>query len=85
MWWRVLSSAKAARGEDLRVEEPVHSGNWLQALKRSVIADNGKELVMPYPFAYLKAKGIGVSKAVKTVVLCARLQAWSRGMRRQQW
>jgi len=29
-------------------------GNWLRALKRSVIADNGKELVVPSPVAYLK-------------------------------
>jgi len=63
----------------------VQAINWLQALKRSVIADNGKSLVVPYPFAYLQDQGIGVSKAVKTVALCARLQAWSRGRRRQQW
>jgi hypothetical protein len=50
-------------------------GNWLRALKRSVIADNGKELVVPSPVAYLKDKGIGWSKAVKTVTLCARLRA----------
>jgi hypothetical protein len=50
-------------------------GNWLRALKRSVIADNGKELVVPSPVAYLKDKGIGWSKAVKTVALCARLRA----------
>ena len=54
-------------------------------MQRSVIADNGKELVVPYHFAYLQDKGIGWSKAVKTVVLCARLRAWSRGMRRQPW
>src|SRR5215510_11822424 len=53
--------------------------NWLRALKRSVIADNGKYLVVPSPFAYLQDKGIGVSKAVKTVALCARLRAWARG------
>jgi hypothetical protein len=28
--------------------------NWLRALKRSVIADNRKQLVAPYPLAYLK-------------------------------
>ena len=61
------------------------SNNWLRAYKRSVIADNGKSLVVPHPFAYLQDQGIGWSKAVKTVVLCARLRAWSRGMRRQQW
>jgi len=44
-----------------------------------VIADNGKYLVVPSPFAYLQDKGIGVSKAVKTVALCARLRAWARG------
>jgi hypothetical protein len=33
-----------------------------------------------YPcWCTLKTKCIGVAKAVKTVVLCARLRAWSRG------
>ena len=44
-----------------------------------VVPASGGTGPSPYPFAYLKDKGIGVAKAVKTVVLCARLQAWSRG------
>lgn len=44
-----------------------------------MIAANGQSLVLPYPFASLQDKGIGVSKAVKTVALGARVQAWSHG------
>ena len=51
------------------------------------IGDRGQREVTcrAVPCPYLKDKGIGLSKAVKTVALCARLRAWSWGMRRHQW
>ena len=61
------------------------SVHWLRAYKRSVLADTGKSLAPPPPLTYCKDQGIGWSKAMNTVVLCARVRAWSRGMRRQQW
>jgi hypothetical protein len=42
--------------------------NWLRALQRSMSADNGKSLGTASPWAYLNDRGIGVSKAVQTVV-----------------
>ena len=58
--------------------------NWLRALKRPMAADSGKYLGTLPPFAYCKARGIGWSKAVKTVVPSARVRVWSRGRRLQQ-
>src|SRR5262249_23846911 len=48
---------------------PPFTANWLRALKRSVIADTGKSLGAPPPLTYCKDRGLGLSKAVKTVAL----------------
>ena|ERR1043166_9933624 len=39
----------------------------------------GSNWARPPWWRTLKTTGIGVAKAVKTVVLCARLRAWARG------
>ena len=52
---------------------------WVRALQRSMIADTGKSLGAPPPFAYGKDSSVGLSQAVKTVAPCARVRAWSRG------
>ena len=52
---------------------------WVRALQRSMIADTGKSLGAPPPFAYGQDRRVGLSKAVKTVAPCARVHAWSRG------
>src|SRR5919198_3062599 len=75
-----------------RVHNLCHALPYVECAK-SVVAsisassDRGHRKVTwcPVPFGVLSREGIGVSKAVKTVVPCTRVRVWSRGRRRQQW